>query len=75
MINEPMPEAMTAATLPEAGFISLADSARVLGVCKATVYRQLQAQNLPFPTVKVGSKVLVPVVPLRRLLETGSAAQ
>lgn len=50
----------TVCTIPEA--------ARVIGVSPWAVYKALRADEAPFPVVRCGRRVIVPVAPLRRLL-------
>lgn len=52
---------------------SVEEAARRLGFDKQAVYRDIRAGTCPFPVIRVGRRIRVPVAPLERLLATGSA--
>jgi hypothetical protein len=46
--------------------VSVDAAAQILGVCRSAAYAA--AKRGDFPTLRVGSKILVPTAPLKRML-------
>jgi excisionase family DNA binding protein len=56
---------------PERKALSVKETARAVGISRATVYRLVQQKRLA--TVKIGSRRLVPVSALDNLLEKAAS--
>jgi excisionase family DNA binding protein len=52
-----------------AGTVSVDEAARRLGIGRGLAYRSIANGSFPLPTIKVGRRVLVPEIPLERLLD------
>lgn len=64
-----MPES---AAIPEHRIaLSPAEAAERLGVSRRSMYRAIECGDIP--TVRLGARILVPVVALERFVETGAA--
>jgi excisionase family DNA binding protein len=54
--------------------VTLTEAAKILGISRSKAYRLVAAGTFPVPVIRVGGSVVVPVKPLQRLLEEGTAA-
>jgi excisionase family DNA binding protein len=57
--------------VPERRALSVMETARAVGLSRATIYRLIEQNRLA--TVKIGSRRLVPVTALDNLLEKAAA--
>jgi predicted site-specific integrase-resolvase len=60
--------------LPDSPTVSVTVAAKALGIGRAKAHRLIREGVFPVAVIRVGSRVRVPTVPLRRLLEGGEAA-
>lgn len=49
--------------------ISVAEAAKITGFAESTIYQAIKEQR--FPSLKIGNAIRVPVLALKRMLETG----
>lgn len=52
----------------ESRAINVPVAARMLGVSARTIYRWIDEDKCPFPVINNGTRILVPLAPLERLL-------
>lgn len=48
--------------------VSVPEAGRMLGCSKNTAYELVRQHRFPVPVIRVGAKLRVPLLPLRRLL-------
>ena len=54
--------------------VTLTEAAKILGISRSKAYRLAAAGTFPVPLIRLGNSWVVPVKPLQRLLEEGTAA-